>query len=97
MAAGSDKTFSNQGNLENGLCKESEKGSAIDKDVPDESDDPAQAKMAKPPLMRHCISHTTLADPFSLVRGKFSSFARERGKCDLEYYCCICVSVLVLF
>lgn len=66
MAAGSDET-SNQAKLENGLCRETDKvSSAVEKKVQDECDYSAQGKISKPPLMRHCISQATLADPFHL-------------------------------
>ncbi|KAL0449651.1 UNVERIFIED_CONTAM: putative protein phosphatase 2C 47 [Sesamum latifolium] len=46
-----------QGKLENVLGKENGKRS---------EEDLGQAKVARPPLMRHCISQATLADPYAL-------------------------------
>ncbi|KAL7104142.1 hypothetical protein ACP275_08G225400 [Erythranthe tilingii] len=60
MGPGTD-AISYQGKLENGFSKEIEK-----KIQQEENDDSAQAKVSRPPLMRHCISHATLADPFTL-------------------------------
>ncbi|KAK4416909.1 putative protein phosphatase 2C 27 [Sesamum alatum] len=59
MAPGADATPC-QGKLGNGLSKEN------GKKTEEECNDLGQAKVARPPLMRHCISHATLADPFAL-------------------------------
>ncbi|KAL2241120.1 probable protein phosphatase 2C 47 [Sesamum indicum] len=59
MAPGAD-AMPCQGKLGNGLGKENGKKSD------EECNDFGQAKVARPPLMRHCISHATLADPFAL-------------------------------
>ncbi|KAL0350233.1 UNVERIFIED_CONTAM: putative protein phosphatase 2C 47 [Sesamum radiatum] len=59
MAPGADAKPC-QGKLGNGLGKENGKKSEED------CNDLGQAKVARPPLMRHCISHATLADPYAL-------------------------------
>ncbi|KAK6150290.1 hypothetical protein DH2020_015222 [Rehmannia glutinosa] len=64
MAPGTDAT-PYQGKI-NGFCKENEKMSTNEKKIEDECDEPAQSKAARPPLMRHCTSQATLANPFSL-------------------------------
>ncbi|XP_051141424.1 probable protein phosphatase 2C 47 isoform X2 [Andrographis paniculata] len=85
MAAGSDTT-SNQCQLENGLCNDTDKGgSGTDKDVADESDDSAKAKMAKPPLMRHCISQATLADTFPFPLESTTGIAAKTSCKDFGY------------
>ncbi|PIN17220.1 Serine/threonine protein phosphatase [Handroanthus impetiginosus] len=65
MAPGTDAT-PYQGKVENGFCKENDKVSNIGNKIDEECDDSTQAKVARPPLMRHCISHATLADPFTM-------------------------------
>ncbi|KAH6803705.1 Protein phosphatase 2C family protein [Perilla frutescens var. frutescens] len=66
MAPGTDATAC-VSKSENGLCKEHEKDSVFDKKAHEEYDDSAQAKASRPPLMRHCSSHATLTDPFTLI------------------------------
>lgn len=66
MAPGTDAVAC-LGKLENGFCKEHEKDPIFNKKPHEVYDDSAQSKASRPPLMRHCSSHATLADPFSTV------------------------------
>ncbi|KAL8472524.1 hypothetical protein ACS0TY_029024 [Phlomoides rotata] len=66
MGPGTD-AIAFQGNLENGFCREHEKVPNSENKTHEDCDDSAQAKAARPPLMRHCSSQATLADPFSFI------------------------------
>lgn len=70
MASGTE-AIAFQGNLENGFCREHGRVPNSENKIHEDCDDSAQAKAARPPLMRHCSSQVTLADPFSLVRSSF--------------------------
>lgn len=72
MAPGTDAVAC-LGKLENGFCKEHEKDPIFDKKAHEVYDDSAQSKASRPPLMRHCSSHATLADPFSTICATESS------------------------
>lgn len=66
MAPGTDAVAC-LGKLENGFCIEHEKDPIFDHKPHEVYDDSTQSKASRPPLMRHCSSHATLADPFSTV------------------------------
>lgn len=65
--AGGTSSSSCQTKLENGFCKENQMKSNFEKKIQENHDEGGQAKVALPPVMRHCISHETLANTFSLV------------------------------
>ncbi|XP_073060721.1 probable protein phosphatase 2C 47 isoform X1 [Primulina eburnea] len=85
--AGGASSSSCQAKLENGFCKENQKMSDFEKKkIQENHDEGGQAVVALPPVMRHCISHETLANTFSLKHTTEFGLKPPSGKASLPMY-----------